>query len=462
MASGQAGRPKPGDGEIVVSFKSKLPVKFQVPEDHFVLPSTLARYGLSEVVNRLLSFEQPVPFDFLIDGEYLRTSLAQYIQDRKLASEQVLKLEYVLAVSEPEQANVDQVPDWVSSIAALHTVPSPWFGAVSYDGVVRVYEGAQPKLAVKLSDEPLGKVAALPVEGNKSSLLVAACKDGSVRCCALHYDREKPVLAGRPTELRAPAASTAVEAVAINEDGTLLASSGWNPDVLVWNVEAAMFPAPDASSSGTKRKSTEDHASAVPKFTLKGHSQVVTCLQYGERSRYPYTLLSGSWDSTLRVWDVAAASCVCNWTVARVVTSFSTNCAMPAQIATSHEDGHVSLWDVRAAPHATVKGALSLDISTGLPLASAQVPHRRLASQVAWCPVDANRIASAGHDGRVCILDPRSPKMPLQAIHVGKAGRNPTKLLCLAWLSGDALAVGGSDGRVVQVSLGHSKVPDDE
>lgn len=156
----------------------------------------------------------------------------------------------------------------------------------------------------------------------------------------------------------------------------------------------------------------------------------------------------------MRVWDLAAASCVCNWTVARAVTSFSTSPDAPPQLATSHEDGHVSIWDVRAAPHATMKGAVSLDVTSALPLGSAQVPHRRLASQVAWCPADATRIASVGHDGQLCILDPRSPKMPLQTLKLGPKGPCPTKLLCLCWLSKTSIAIGGSDGKVTRVNIG--------
>ncbi|CAK0830473.1 unnamed protein product [Prorocentrum cordatum] len=66
---------------------------------------------------------------------------------------------------------------------------------------------------------------------------------------------------------------------------------------------------------------------------------------------------------------------------------------------------------------------------------------------------DANRIASVGHDGNMCILDPRSPKMPMTSVRLGRTGSVPTKLLSLAWLGRDGLAVGGSDGKVVQVGL---------
>eukprot|EP00931_Biecheleriopsis_adriatica_P068590 TRINITY_DN42519_c0_g1_i1.p1 TRINITY_DN42519_c0_g1~~TRINITY_DN42519_c0_g1_i1.p1 ORF type:complete len:470 (-),score=103.29 TRINITY_DN42519_c0_g1_i1:31-1416(-) len=454
-------RAKPGGGEAVVSFFTKLPGQFQVPEDEeLVVPSNLARYGLSEVVNRLLGLEKPVPFDFLVDGEFLRGSVGGYLEAHKLSSEKILRLEFVLALREPEQSTVDETPDWIAGVAALQACPSTWFAAVSYDGTVRIYEGSESRMTTRLSDAGLASVAALSVNSSRGSHLVAAGLDGSLRCCALQFG-SGAVEVGAVASLCGAGQPKALEAAAISEDGTLLASGGWSQEVFVWNVDPDTFTAPDDTAVGGKRKAAADAEAKRPKFSLKGHTQVVTCLEFGTKARFPYTLLSASWDCSVRVWDTAAASCVCNWPVARAVTSFSLNPVMPPQMATTHEDGHVSLWDIRAPPHTSVAGALSLDASAGLPLAYAQSPHRRLASQAVWCPEDANRIASVGHDGHLCILDPRSPKMPLQTLLVGKQGPMPNKLLCATWLAKDALAVGGSDGKVVRVSLASSEQSDD-
>lgn len=451
-------RPKPGEGEAVVRFTTKLPQQYQVPEDDLVVPSSLARYGLSEIVNRLLSFDAPVPFDFLVDGEFLRSSVLEYLEANRLSSEKVLQLEYVVALSEPETKNIEQVPDWVSGVAALQASPSSWFAAVSYDGTARLYEGERSQSVVRLCDAPVTAVAAVPVDGGRGSHIVAAAKDGTMRCCALRHGDSSTVSAGEVVALRGPASKQAVESVAINEDGTLLASAGWDQDIYVWN--GSVFDTSDANGSGSsKRKASE---SASPKFVLEdGHSQVVTCLQFGVKARHPFTLFSGSWDSTLRVWDMAAASCVCNFPAGRAVTSLSVSPGMPSQLATSHEDGHVSIWDVRAAPHASLQGALSLDSAAGLPLSSAQAVHRRLTSEVAWCPEDAFRIASVGHDGQLCILDPRSPKMPLQTVRMAGSTRSPVKLLCVTWLGRDALAAGGSDGKVLRISAQQPALPDE-
>jgi ribosome biogenesis protein YTM1 len=452
--------PRPGDREAVVSFTTKLQAEYQVPEDQLVVPADLARYGLSEVVNRLLALEKPVPFDFLVDGQFLRTSIAQYLKLSNRSSEQVLSLEYVLALSEPEVSQVDVVPDWIADIVPLQNIPSTWFAAVSYDGTVRLYEDDHSRLVVKMSDAPLTCAASLPSGDNKGCRLVLGCKDGTTRCCVashFHPAAGSAAAVGPSASLFSGSPGKAAQAVALNDDGTLLASAGWDLDINVWNAENDLFMASDEQKKEGKRRAPSDGTRAAPKFTLKGHSQVVTRLRFGARERFPFSLLSASWDCSVRVWDIAAAECVCNWTVARAATDLTLSPVTPPQLATAHEDGHVSIWDLRAAPHQSIKGALSLDSTTGLPLNSAQVPHRRLTSKVAWCPEDATRIASVGHDGRLCILDPRSPKMPLQSVQVGKGMPCPTKLLCLTWLARSTLAIGGSDGKVHRVSLEHGK-----
>jgi ribosome biogenesis protein YTM1 len=449
----------PRGTEAVVQFTTRLGPDYHVPEDDLVVPSSLARYGLSEVINKLLDRDPPVPFDFLVNDTFLRTSVADYLESHKLSSEKVLKLEYVLALSEPETKQVDKSPDWIASVTALGTLPTPWFAAVGYDGTVRVFEENTSRFQTQLSDCPLTAVTALPTGSGKSagSLLLAASKDGAARCCALRRSSNSACL-GPAAALRASteaALSCATEAVAFNEDGTLLATAGWDHEVRIWNADPALFVEPtDEDVVGQKRKAVVDAGDGrTPKFSLPGHTQVVSALHFGAKERFPYTLLSGSWDCSVRVWDIAAGSCVCNWTVARAVTSLTASPDAPPQIATSHEDGHVSLWDVRAPPHPTVNGAVSLDQTAGLPLSSAQVPHTRMASQVAWCPMDSTRLASVGHDGMLCILDPRSPKMPLQSLKLGAKGPIPTKLLCVCWLGRDALVVGGSDGKVVRITI---------
>jgi hypothetical protein len=43
-----------------------------------VIPTTWKRYQLSQLINKALSLDKPVPFDFLVRGEILRTSFGEW------------------------------------------------------------------------------------------------------------------------------------------------------------------------------------------------------------------------------------------------------------------------------------------------------------------------------------------------------------------------------------------------
>ncbi|KAG5084911.1 hypothetical protein JHK82_052308 [Glycine max] len=68
---------------IQVRFVTKLGEPYKVPTTAIAIPADLARFGLSSLVNALLQSNdadhQLEPFDFLIDGEFVRMSLEQFL-----------------------------------------------------------------------------------------------------------------------------------------------------------------------------------------------------------------------------------------------------------------------------------------------------------------------------------------------------------------------------------------------
>lgn len=124
--------------------KAQVKVKFFTREQEESLhvedvpvyaPISLKRYGLSEIVNHLLGSEQPIPFDFLIEGELLRTSLQDYLVKKGLSSETYLNIEYTRAVLPPSYLASYNNDDWISSI----DVGDRSIISGSYDGVVRTW-----------------------------------------------------------------------------------------------------------------------------------------------------------------------------------------------------------------------------------------------------------------------------------------------------------------------------------
>jgi ribosome biogenesis protein YTM1 len=46
-----------------------------------MIPASWRRYQLSQLVNKALSLEKPVPFDFLVRGELLHATLSEWCSE---------------------------------------------------------------------------------------------------------------------------------------------------------------------------------------------------------------------------------------------------------------------------------------------------------------------------------------------------------------------------------------------
>ena len=49
-----------------------------------MIPANWKRYQLSQLINKALSLPKPIPFDFLVRGEVLRTSLGEWCAEHGL------------------------------------------------------------------------------------------------------------------------------------------------------------------------------------------------------------------------------------------------------------------------------------------------------------------------------------------------------------------------------------------
>ncbi|GME68523.1 unnamed protein product [Ambrosiozyma monospora] len=125
----------------------------------FFVPVSLKRFGLSEIINHLIETDKPIPFDFLIDGTLLKTSIEDYLTENGLSSETFLNLEYTRAILPPKYLSSFNNEDWVSAIDSIGSMslPGPEGDIVtppkiltgSYDGIVRIYN-SQGKVETQL------------------------------------------------------------------------------------------------------------------------------------------------------------------------------------------------------------------------------------------------------------------------------------------------------------------------
>lgn len=64
-----------------------------------------------------------MPFDFLIQNEFLRSSLGAFLLRKNISAEAEVKVEYLPILPEPEPTQAHQQPDWISALATVSRAP---------------------------------------------------------------------------------------------------------------------------------------------------------------------------------------------------------------------------------------------------------------------------------------------------------------------------------------------------
>lgn len=427
------------------------------------VPVSLKRYGLSEVVNHLLQTEDPVPFDFLIDGVLLRSSVEEYLTKNGLSSETFLNIEYARAVLPPSFLASFNNEDWVSSIDTINAstavkmpgissdVP-PQILAGSYDGVVRTYN-----MSGQVEKQYVGHLA--PVRAVKwvySNRIVSGGNDRQIRLWRTSAaDQDLDEVSEEPESARTLAIleyhKAPVVGLAVNQSTHRILSAGSDNVVGFWStvpkemtvVEPFGGETAGASSASKKRRKMALKDSQVkhraPLSLLEGHTQPVEGVIFDARdSSVGY---SASQDHTIKTWDLVTSRCVDTRTTGYSLLSVL---QLPDVnlIASGSSARHINLHDPRTQSGATEKQAMKL------------VGHTNFVVDLAACPTNSNMFASASHDGSVKVWDVRAEK-PLYTIAREAGMKGKDKVFGVAWDKEIGIVSGGEDKKV-QINTGNN------
>ena len=145
---------------------------------------------------------------------------------------------------------------------------------------------------------------------------MTASKDCTLRCWQVSYDADHTPAASKCTAV-CDAHTQSVAAVSVHKPTGAarpgvcrFASGSWDNSVKLWEVPVQEPAAADEARS--KRRRGESGAgeasptSPMPSASLEGHSQAVTCVSWNAGGN---RVVSGSYDHSVRVWDVETASC---------------------------------------------------------------------------------------------------------------------------------------------------------
>ncbi|KAF9582159.1 WD repeat-containing protein 12 [Lunasporangiospora selenospora] len=396
--------------------------EFAIPETAIQTPANLRRYGLSEIINLILQNEgeKQRPFDFLIDGEFLRTSLLEYLNEKGLSTENTLTIEYVESMLPPTPLSSYEHDDWVSAVQAHHP---GGFLTGSYDSHVRLWN-KQAECIQTLSGHS-GAVKAvqwLSSNGDKGTFLSGAL-DRSI--LAWEYNTND----GSHSILYECYGHTGgVHSISLNNEGDRFASGSADASIKIWTTTVpSVSDHIDEVETRKKRKTSKANRIAkTPIATLSAHTGPVSAVVFNPISTD--TLYSAGWDHSVRVWDIESHVNLSSKNCEKVVHSLDYS-QHSGLLASGHADTVVRLWDPRSEDSSVVKQSLS--------------GHQNWVSSVSWSPSSAFMLASGSYDGLIKVWDIRA-KGALYTLTHGKGGK---KVLSIDWTN-DILLSGGEDNQM--------------
>ncbi|KAJ3156789.1 hypothetical protein HDU86_003555 [Geranomyces michiganensis] len=423
--------PTKGDAQVQVRFRTRQS-QHAVADTAILVPAKLRRYGLSEIINHLLDSQKPIPFNFLIDGKFLQTSLNAYLEANALSTENVLDIEYVEATLPPQEAATFEHDEWISSLEG-HPVASLVLTG-SYDSQARVWDRSGACKAVLRGHEgPVKSVAWIPLQeatGTKHRFLTGA-QDHKI--FGWEYTNEA---AGATTKIAYECVghTGSVDALAVHRNGLQFASASFDGSVLVWSTD----PTDVEEAEPRKRRKVQGQASTetggIPlKRAIKrlgGHVGAVSTLTYEQSADTSAALYTGGWDHSVRIWDVQSSTNTATMNCEKVVLDMD-HSSLSRLIVSGHTDNFIRLWDPRADDGLSVK----------LKLAS----HANWVSSVKWSPTSAFAFVSCSYDSTVKVWDIRS-STPLYTLSGGDAAKDE-KVFAVDWV-GQYIFSGGEDAQL--------------
>ncbi|KAH9924967.1 WD40 repeat-like protein [Epithele typhae] len=430
-----------------VVFTTQTP--YPLPSQKFLIPASWKRYQLSQLVNKALSLPKPIPFEFLVRGEILRATLAEWCAEKGMGEEETLEIEYFESVMPPQRMTSLPHEDWVSSISCQ----SPgYFLTASYDGALRVFDYAQKLLhTATIHTAPITSITLVPSSSADSQLIASASHDLTARLTRLSLDPSTP----QSQTLASLHLHTApVSSVAANASGSHILTSSWDSLIGLWDtVIPETDEVPDDAPSGDRKKRrrvAEDGETPRPKrkapaAVLKSHTARISRVVF-DRDAKGVQAYSCGLDSTVRTWDVENS--VCTSTITASSKPFL-DLALSRDGATAlvaSTDRTVCQYDLRAAttaattpsvtslPHPATPSCIAV-----APPASTDVPGASSAAE--------HQLVTGAYDGVVRLWDLRSTKSAVAAFRAwdGQKDAGARKVLSVDWAKG-LVGVGGEGG----------------
>jgi centromere/kinetochore protein ZW10 len=366
---------------------------------------------LSRLVNNLLHTEKPIPFEFLVNGQFLRTSIEDFLTQNGISAETTLNVEYTRALIPPLHVASFEHDDWVSAVDVLSQTSAAggWSTGVqsgqerilsaSYDGLVRVWNLSGDVLATSAPPNNGGRITSLKTaKWISDKKVVAAGLDNAVR--VYKYDEDTRTIT---PSVELYSHRWGVEDVAVHGPSSRILSGSSDTTISLFSSNAKENPSapesllPTSTAASNKRQKLSKPDKSIPSrgalSTLTGHTSPVSGVLFkpGDAT----VAYSTSHDHTLRTWDLPTSTCVDTRMTGHALLSLTALSTLNL-IATGTSARHITLIDPRAS--ATQISVMTLR------------GHTNAVVTLDTNPNSEYGLVSGSHDGTTRIWDVRNVK----------------------------------------------------
>ncbi|THD26277.1 Ribosome biogenesis protein WDR12 [Fasciola hepatica] len=378
--------------------------RYPVSSAPISVPSSSSRKELNDVINQLLEDTDKHPvtceFDFLINNEFLTSTLNEYVQEKQLS----LELIEIDALTGSYDHTV-QVWDLCNSSCVFRMELDEKVKCVEWLEFVKIVKF----LFIYRSDPDEGHRATFVTGGFDQSayLWTWDTKTDHVKCVANCRGHSETVM----TVASAPQSSKL--------STRLFATGSWDGTIKLWSSDPEESDLSEETGGiGHTRKSSNKIPTRIPRMTLAGHRETVTRICWlnnqSQKQSNPgaeFQLVSVGWDHTLRLWDCQVESG--SQTEALALIGFQGHTAWLTSIAwaphrdnqfvTGSVDRSVRLWDTRNTRGSLYDLMGHSDMVTSVDWAPPTKLNKKLAAGDSES--DHHFILSASADGTVKVYD---------------------------------------------------------
>lgn len=400
-------------GQLQIHLITKQP-QYAVSDIPYSIAATVSREELNTMINALLEEHgdlKAVDFDFLVLGEFLKQPLGIHLKEREISFEDVVEIEYVERFPAPEPQDCLMHDDWVSAVQCRDN----WILTGCYDNTVNLWTTkGKHVLTIPGHTAPIKAVTWISLNDN-TGVFASASQDQTAMIWEWNVEKNAVtcvyVCKGH---------ERGIDCIDASPSTKLLATGSWDTMLKVWSTSLS----DEEDESASKKTKSEQGKTRTPIITLQGHREAISGVQWINED----TIVTSSWDHTIRVWDLALKGIKSEISGNKSFFDISYSKLNGLVIACS-ADKNLSLYDLRT--------------NVGTNMKNSFYGHTQWVNGVCWSPTEEQLFISGSYDNQVKLWDMRSPKAPLYDL-IG----HEDKVHDCDWSNPKFMVSGGADNTV--------------